>query len=59
MGNGPGVQGRLDARRGEPFPISPLEAIDEHGAKTLVFDSRPGRGYAETASVLAAMQWWM
>jgi len=45
--------------RGETFPISPLEATDQHGAKTLVLDSRPGRGYAETASVLAAMQWWM
>lgn len=40
---------------GEPFLISPLEATGEHGAKTLVLDSRPGRGYAETASVLAAI----
>jgi len=40
---------------GESFPISPLETTDEHGARTLVLDSRPGRGYAETASVLAAI----
>ena len=40
---------------GELFPISPLKATDEQGAKTLVLDSRPGRGYAETASVLAAI----
>ncbi|MBE0543045.1 MAG: hypothetical protein IH623_17000 [Verrucomicrobia bacterium] len=40
---------------GESFPISPLEPTDEHGARTLVLDSRPGRGYAETASVLAAI----
>lgn len=40
---------------GESFPISPLEATREHGAKIVVLDSRPGRGYAETASVLAAI----
>jgi len=40
---------------GDSFPISPLPATDEDGAKTLVLDSRPGRGYAETASVLAAV----
>ncbi len=40
---------------GESFPISPLEPTDEHGARTLVLDSRPGRGYTETASVLAAI----
>jgi len=40
---------------GEPFPISPLRETDGNGAKTLVLDSRPGRGYAETASVLAAV----
>ncbi len=40
---------------GEPFPISSFAATDDGGAKTLVLDSRPGRGYAETASVLAAI----
>jgi cardiolipin synthase len=40
---------------GEPFPISSFSALDDHGAKTLVLDSRPGRGFAETASVLAAI----
>lgn len=40
---------------GEPFAISRFEAANEGGAKTLVLDSRPGRGYAETASVLAAI----
>src|SRR5688572_17435334 len=40
---------------GEPFPISLLEPVGESGVKTLVLDSRPGRGYAETASVLAAI----
>jgi cardiolipin synthase len=32
-----------------------LRETDGNGAKTLVLDSRPGRGYAETASVLAAV----
>ena len=40
---------------GGPFPISPFTAPDDHGVKTLVLDSMPGRGFAETASVLAAM----
>jgi cardiolipin synthase len=40
---------------GEPFPVSSFTATEDHGAKTLVLDSRPGRGYAETASVLAAI----
>lgn len=40
---------------GEPFPISSFTSPDNHGAKTLVLDSRPGRGYAETASVMAAI----
>jgi cardiolipin synthase len=40
---------------GDPFPIPSLQATGEHGAKTLVLDSRPARGYAETASVLAAI----
>lgn len=40
---------------GEPFPITPSEATDESGVKTLVLDSRPGRGFAETASVLAVL----
>jgi cardiolipin synthase len=39
----------------EPFQISPLKTTHKYGAETLVLDSRPGRGYAETASVLAAI----
>src|SRR5690606_340705 len=37
------------------FPITSTESTDEVAAKTLVLDSRPGRGFAETASVLAAI----
>lgn len=40
---------------GDPFPITSTESTDEVAAKTLVLDSRPGRGFAETASVLAAI----
>lgn len=40
---------------GEPFPVSTFAATGDHGARTLVLDSRPGRGYMETASVLAAL----
>ena len=40
---------------GEAFSISPGEPVSEGGLKTLVLDSRPGRGYAEVASVLAAI----
>jgi len=40
---------------GEPFVISAQGPSDGQGARTLVLDSRPGRGYAETAAVLAAI----
>jgi cardiolipin synthase len=40
---------------GELFSVSAFETNDEDGAKTLLLHSRPGRGYAETASVFAAI----
>lgn len=40
---------------GEPFVISAQALSDGEGARTLVLDSRPGRGYAETAAVLATI----
>ena len=40
---------------GESFSIHPFEWDREGGIKTLVLDSRPGRGHAETAAVLAAV----
>jgi cardiolipin synthase A/B len=42
---------------GAPFEIDPLraEAGDAPGARILVLDSRPNRGQAESASVLAAL----
>ena len=40
---------------GEPFPIAQSQPTGNDGANILVLDSRPGRGYAETSSVLAAI----
>ncbi len=40
---------------GTPLSIAPLDAIDADGPRVLVLDSRPGRGHAESASVLAAI----
>ncbi len=40
---------------GTPFSIPSLATRVGCGQRTLVLDSRPGRGYAETASVLAAI----
>lgn len=42
---------------GQPFTIEPLPAdeTDAAGARILVLDSRPGRGNAQSASVLAAI----
>ena len=42
---------------GRPFEIEPLEpsAAAGDGARVLVLDSAPGRGYAESAAVLAAI----
>ncbi|HXT13839.1 MAG TPA: phospholipase D-like domain-containing protein [Candidatus Angelobacter sp.] len=40
---------------GDSFPIHPFEPHRDDGVKTLVLDSRPGRGDAETAAVLAAI----
>ena len=42
---------------GPPFDIEPLPAAEgeEAGARILVLDSRPGRGHAESAAVLAAL----
>jgi cardiolipin synthase len=42
---------------GRPFEIEPLpaEAAAGPGARILVLDSRPGRGHAESAAVLAAI----
>jgi cardiolipin synthase A/B len=37
------------------FDIPPFQPVDADGARTLLLDSRPGRGYSETASVLAAI----
>lgn len=43
--------------RGEPFALDALETSGRpaDGARILVLDSRPNRGYAEAASVLAAI----
>lgn len=43
--------------RGEGFEIEPLEVTSEppEGARLLVLDSRPNRGYAEAASILSAI----
>jgi cardiolipin synthase len=41
---------------GTPLELLPLEAPQSaEGTRALVLDSRPGRGYAESASVLAAI----
>jgi cardiolipin synthase len=42
---------------GEPFPIDPLpiEAIEAPGVRVLLLDSRPKRGQAESAAVMAAV----
>jgi cardiolipin synthase len=40
---------------GAPFEIPPLAAADGYGARTLVLDSRPARGHAETEAALAAV----
>lgn len=40
---------------GESLDLSPLASADTGGAKTIVLDSLPGRGYGETASVLATV----
>lgn len=39
---------------GDPFPIEAVALREDEGCKILVLDSRPERGHAETASVLAA-----
>lgn len=38
-----------------PIELQPLAAPDDAPARVLVLDSRPGRGHAETASVLTAV----
>jgi cardiolipin synthase len=40
---------------GASLHLPPLAPTDLSGARTLVLDSRPGRGHGETASVLAAL----
>jgi len=40
---------------GRSLQLPPLAPTDATGAKTLVLDSCPGRGHAETAAVLAAL----
>ncbi len=42
---------------GEPFRIDPLDTAREsgEGARVLVLDARPNRGYGESAAVLAAI----
>jgi cardiolipin synthase len=42
---------------GSPFPIDPLpmEAIEAPGVRVLLLDSRPKRGQAESAAVMAAV----
>jgi cardiolipin synthase len=40
---------------GTSLHLPPLAPTDTGGARTLVLDSRPGRGHAETAAVLAAL----
>ena len=42
---------------GEPFEIKPLHAdvVEAPGSRILVLDSRPNRGQAESAAVLAAV----
>jgi cardiolipin synthase len=40
---------------GMSLHLPPLAPTDTTGARTLVLDSRPGRGHGETASVLAAL----
>jgi len=46
-----------DRARGKPFTLEPLEvsASAGDGARILVLDARPRRGYAEAAAVLAAI----
>jgi cardiolipin synthase len=40
---------------GAPLDLQPLEPPDDSPARVVVLDARPGRGYEETASVLAAV----
>jgi cardiolipin synthase len=40
---------------GASLHLPPIAPTDTSGARTLVLDSRPGRGHAETAAVLAAL----
>jgi cardiolipin synthase len=40
---------------GMSLDLPPLAPTDATGARTLVLDSRPGRGHGETAAVLAAL----
>jgi len=40
---------------GASLHLPPLSSTDTSGARTLVLDSRPGRGHGETAAVLAAL----
>jgi len=40
---------------GAPLDLRPLEPPDDSPARVVVLDARPGRGYEETASVLAAV----
>ncbi|HSL85194.1 MAG TPA: phospholipase D-like domain-containing protein [Thermoanaerobaculia bacterium] len=46
-----------DRARGKPFTLDPLEVPSSpgDGARILVLDARPRRGYAEAAAVLAAI----
>jgi cardiolipin synthase len=40
---------------GAPLHLPPFTPTETSGVRTLVLDSRPGRGHAETAAVLAAL----
>lgn len=41
--------------RGRPLELPPVEPHQDGDPRVLVLDSRPGRGHAETASVIAAI----
>ena len=44
-----------DRARGDALPVTPPPANPEGPARSLVLDSRPGRGHVETAATLAAI----
>jgi cardiolipin synthase A/B len=44
-----------DRARGDVLPVTPPPANPEGPARSLVLDSRPGRGHVETAATLAAI----